>query len=252
MHQASEHLLKDLESRTTAGQDGLAQWSENLRLQLVALTDRIATSLKQADAHLASVNQEYNGNLRQFSESVGEHARSLQGVLEQQARLRTAPCRPDDRHRRAEQADPCERRGARAVTQTNTAVVENQAVLQSALRELREADLPRAFSDVVRAMSAQGREVGDLIQAIHQLSDLTSQITASQATLQAATKDLHDAGFGETLAAFRGSLSSLATVLDGFRKPFVLQAVALAAEGPDGRLGQRSDRDVVPPLSTPR
>ena len=134
----------------------------------------------------------------------------------------------------------------RAVTEANGAVVENQGVLQAALRELHDADLQRAFSDVAGAMSAQCREVRGLIQAVHQVGELTTQVVASQAALQASTKDLHDAGFAETLAAFRCSLSSLAAVLEGFRKPFVLQAVALSGDGAERQPGQPSSQCISP------
>ena len=71
------------------------------------------------------------------------------------------------------------------------------------------------------------RELQGLAQAMERLTGLTNQMLASQAALQTATRDLREAGFAEALGDLRGSLRSLSGVLDGFRKPFVLQAVAM-------------------------
>jgi hypothetical protein len=115
----------------------------------------------------------------------------------------------------------------RQVTSTNEALVETQNALQAAWGEIKKIDFGRAIHDTAGAMSTQCRELQGLAQAVERFTGLTNQLLASQTALQTATRDLRESGFAEALGDLRGSLRSLSGVLDGFRKPFVLQAVAM-------------------------
>jgi hypothetical protein len=232
---AADQWLRDLQGRNAAAQANLAEWSESHRAQLVALTDRIGGAIEQSGTAMASTAQWLEGRLVDVRRTLEEHANRLRDVLECQARAFAQP--HADLMAAIGEQNKLVRANAEAlgaVSQTNAAVLETQKALQTALREFQGGDFDRVLRDAAGALSAQCRDIQGLTRAVQGLTELTGQVIASQAVLQTATKDLREGSFGETLAAFHGSLASVADVLDGFRKPFVLQAVALPS-GENGR-----------------
>jgi biopolymer transport protein ExbB/TolQ len=167
--------------------------------------------------------------IRVAREVLAEHADRLQGMLQSQAETFARP--HADLMTAIGEQNKLIRSNAellRDVTSTNEALVETQKTLQAAWGEIRNIDFGRTIHDTAGVMSAQCRELQGLAQGMERFAGLTSQLLASQSALQEATRDLREAGFSEALSDLRSSLKSLAGVLDGFRKPFVLQAVAMS------------------------
>ncbi|MBN1395265.1 MAG: MotA/TolQ/ExbB proton channel family protein [Pirellulales bacterium] len=238
----SQQLQDEMKSHTTAAEGELAQWSEMQKQQITAFSDRIGAALERANEHLGAVDREYEGRLQQLSQSLDRQAERLQEILDGQAQA-FEQLHADLMAAIENQNKQIFANGEAllAVAETGRAVVEGQKVLQAGWRELQDAGLQKAFGDIAETMTAQCDEVRSLAQAVRQAGELTSQVIEAQAVLQKATKELHESDFTVTLAAFQRSLSSLATVLEGFRKPFVLQAVSLSGDGDDGHPAQRGD-----------
>ena len=68
---------------------------------------------------------------------------------------------------------------------------------------------------------------------------LTGKMGTRPASLQTAMGQLHETRFEQTLAEFRKSLVALGPILEGFRRPFVLQAVAI--DGSSRHEGEQDD-----------
>ncbi|WP_295431064.1 MotA/TolQ/ExbB proton channel family protein [uncultured Thiodictyon sp.] len=114
--------------------------------------------------------------------------------------------------------------------QTNTVFTENVAAVRAALEDLQKADLTRVLAGLANALTSQTQDLRATAEAVRGLGVLTEKITVVQTDLQDAVRQLHEAGFSDALTGVGRSLEGLGTVLEQFRKPFVLQAVTLDSE----------------------
>lgn len=227
---AAEQWLRDLDARRTEAKADLDEWTRVQRSEATVLGDRIAAAIEQCGATMESTTQWLDGRLTDLRRAMEETAGRLQAAVESQAQATVQP-----------QAELLQAIGEQAtlvranaenlsnLAKTNAAFAQTQQDLQANLRELRSAELGEALRGLTAAMTGQCRDVQNLSEAVERLTGLTEQVAASQAALQTAARDLRESDFSDTLAAFRETLGSVAGVLDGFRRPFVLQAVAVPA-----------------------
>jgi biopolymer transport protein ExbB/TolQ len=111
-------------------------------------------------------------------------------------------------------------------------VLSSQTTLQEAIHQLRETGFEQtlnAFRDGVQALSTQVQEIHTAAETVKQLTTLTGEALSAQVPLQEAIDQLRETGFEQTLAGFRDSLVALGPILDGFQKPFVLQAIPVSS-----------------------
>jgi hypothetical protein len=119
---------------------------------------------------------------------------------------------------------------------TTQAVLQHQETLQTAIRQLSEANLDKALIGVADQLQAQARETRSTGEAARDLSSTTREVLSAQMALQTAMQQLHDTGLQPTLAALGKSLENVGRVLERFRKPIVFQAVEVDAVPLGGNL----------------
>jgi ABC-type transporter Mla subunit MlaD len=122
-----------------------------------------------------------------------------------------------------------------------TTTLENQldAVAQSVDR-LVETNFNEQFMTLTAALNDQERQLGNSTAAVRELAQITRSVLECQAALERSVSQLHELGFEKALSALRETLAALGPILDGFRRPFVLQAVQLDLVNPPA--GQASQQ----------
>lgn len=124
--------------------------------------------------------------------------------------------------------------------QTIATTLENQlhAVAESVDR-LVETNFNEQFVSLTDALNGQERQLSSATAAVLELGQITRTVLECQATLQKSVFQLHDSGLEKTLASLCNSLEALGPVLDGFRRPFVLQAVQVDGGNPSNGRGHQ-------------
>jgi biopolymer transport protein ExbB/TolQ len=109
-----------------------------------------------------------------------------------------------------------------------------QTALRTAVDEIRQSGLFVALDDLRSAVSGQSETALALSNAIRHLAETTARVIGAQDALHHSVNQLHEAGFERVLGEVRDSLNAVTGVLEGFRRPFVLQAVPVAVAGGAG------------------
>jgi biopolymer transport protein ExbB/TolQ len=106
-----------------------------------------------------------------------------------------------------------------------------QQSLHDTMRTMDGPGLRMTFEELTGSLERRSDEIRDLCQTIKGLGELTQQVVLAQTSLQASTRHLAESDFNSTLNRLRESLTTLGPVLENFQRPFVFQAVPVAAGG---------------------
>ncbi len=121
-----------------------------------------------------------------------------------------------------------------------TTTLQNQLnALAHSVDRLVESNFNEQFINLTAALSDQERQLGNSTDAVRELAQITRSVLESQAALEASVSQLHELGFEKALSALRETLAALGPILDGFRRPFVLQAVQLDLVNPPAAQGNQ-------------
>jgi biopolymer transport protein ExbB/TolQ len=118
-----------------------------------------------------------------------------------------------------------------SLAQATQAAVVSQVGIQKALADIANADLKPIFGEFSESLRIQSTQFMQLNQAITMLIQGTERMVDTHSKLQVATRELHETGLGQSLTSVRDSLADLRPVLEGFRGPFVFQAVPVSGGG---------------------
>jgi biopolymer transport protein ExbB/TolQ len=195
------------------------QWAQTLQKETHAGAERF----REAGAHLAASLAEH---MRPLQTSFDNGTEKLTGVV---ATLTATSNDSQERFLTALRQQVAALEGAThaqsSLNGTTRQILETQTNLQ---RTLEGSPIESFLGQYAGAMSLQTQQVQSATEALQSLSTLTAETLAAQKSLHQAMEHLDSTGFTGTLQEFQTSLASLGTVLEGFRQPFVLQAVPMA------------------------
>jgi biopolymer transport protein ExbB/TolQ len=221
--ESGKYLLGELDKKTETQFQSIGEWTRGFRREL----EEAATMQRQV---LGGVCQDFDKSTRELGDCLARANEGLakmgatedalgQSLVQKCSHIQEV----FEEHNRTLQL-VVDSQQQRLQDFTAALQLQVQAVNQS-LDRLSQSNLDGRLGDVVAALISQGSHLESTSQAVKELSNATRSIVESQTALQAAMRQLQELGLEKTLASFRDSLVALGPVLDGFQKPFVLQAV---------------------------
>lgn len=189
--------------RQQAAQE-LTDWTTAVRQELDAAAASMAHVIRESGNMHSHALTNVGSSVERLIEALGNHHRQLVGQAESS-------------HRISEGATQV----AASLAQCMTPVGQ----LEKSLAAFASNDTQRTLARLGETIAEASRVSGQTMAALFQLKDHTKDLLGAQAALQTAVTQFQSTGLTEGLHELRGTLGQMAQALDGFRQPFVLQAV---------------------------
>lgn len=204
-------------------QDSMTNWaksllhetSENINSQYIVLSDAVGTISNVSEKWIACI-ESLNFILADLSKVQSDNNEVLQknyftmqtSISEYQQTFEILSTSIND-----------------TMDKASSGVVYKLESMQMAINQLEALKLEQVLSLLVESLSSQTNDLKSTTVAIGDLTELSVKVIDAQTRLHQAMDQMNDSGFLETLQKLTRSFDLLVPVLDGFRKPFVFQAV---------------------------
>lgn len=223
MVNVGKRLLGKLDERLHAERDEINKWTQDLRDEIAAVLARQEGAFIVARENLGRASQGLVGSLSKVQETVAELTNRHRAQGDSTLQLYSKMGEIISQHSLSLRSilDMLHEQ----IPVIRKSLQDQLQAIDRSLERLAEANLGRQLESLVEAFSAQRQQMASTAEAVKELAGTTRETVALQLDLQASIRQLHDIGFERTLASFRDSLLALGPVLEGFRQPFVLQAV---------------------------
>jgi biopolymer transport protein ExbB/TolQ len=204
--------VEQAQSELTSALDRQAQIVAN---SAQSLNQLVATTQAVMESHKAAQREVFHEMLSSHREAVDNAQAELTAALNRQTQVV------------ADHAAALN--GLVAATQS---AVESHEETANHILDIDLQSPIAAMTELSNQLSIQRSQLADLAQTFGSMLRGTDSMINSQQALQVATTQLHEVGLGQTLASVRDSLTAVAPILEGFRKPLVLRMVP--ADGENG------------------
>jgi predicted unusual protein kinase regulating ubiquinone biosynthesis (AarF/ABC1/UbiB family) len=229
LRETTQAAVADLQAQQKDQQQCAAQLLQVFGQKTQEATDMIRGGTEAAIQAIAGGMTGLAAEVKGLQTEVSAHRQGLAQLLEQNAALNA------EQHRvlvegvgRQLDLIASSKTALESLAQTTQAAVASQASIRQAMADLAEADLKQMFGSFAEALRTQTLQLQQLNHVLSGLAQGTERMVDSHTKLQAATRELHETGLGQSLTSVRDSLAALRPVLEGFRGPFVFQAVPVA------------------------
>lgn len=240
LHATGQHMLEAIRETTQLAVGDLQSQQKDQRQYVVQLlqefdqktkeaTDSIRGGTEAATQAMATGIASLAAEVKELQAGVTANSSSLSQLLDQNS------ARIDEQHRVLvdgvrHQLDliSASKAAMESLAATAHAAVTSQESIRKAMADLADSDLKQVFGGFAEAFRTQTMQLKQLNQVLSLLAQGTERMIDSHTKLQVATRELHETGLGQSLVSVRDSLAALQPVLEGFRGPFVFQAVPVA------------------------
>jgi biopolymer transport protein ExbB/TolQ len=228
----SHQLLNEFSSHLVELRNHNAQWIKEHAIRLPENSIKFSNVILEASAAmrgtvelLARETANYCDKLKSERELLAETLSShVRAISEAQEHVASA----------VKQQSAAVATGATAIHDAARLAQETVQSHQLLVQTIVSSNMPEMLRNVeamAEVVSHQAPQLDALTRSFDSLTAGTTHLLTTHETLQATTRELADMRLAETLASVRDALKSVVPALEGFRRPFVLQAVPVSTSG---------------------
>lgn len=215
---AGQESLRKLDEATAEAQRNLGDSVASVAIAL----DNAASAIPRAVSEAATT---FSEGLKPVSDSVDQIRESTKTerrlLVDEVGQLRTAI---DTQLRAMESAA---RMIEQVSTESHSQMVAQMRAVETSLQQVQEARLGEGLTSIASTISQQSEALQQATTVIGRLGEQAVQVLAGQQALEDTLRRLQDGDFRKSLDTLGSTLDGLRPVLQGFQRPFVLQAVAV-------------------------